>query len=219
MDSASHDEILRRHPILRIVTAAVALTVTWLGPSTSFAESPGDLAVPAPADRWRRPFALEGHLGVGTPRGFAGVALDMTPVSWGSLNLSIGQGASGVQYAGMARVRFSPTPVSAGVGAGASAGRYVWDNVCTVLDGTCSAMERWPWIKRVWNPAIWGNVDVFLEGRSAARFQWRVYVGVGRQFNGASSTCTWSSADGQRPNGCDGALFLGYFGTALGFTL
>jgi hypothetical protein len=205
--------------MLRIAAAVIALTLMWLVPSTSFAESPGDLAVPAPADRWQRPLALEGHLGVGTPRGFAGLALDVTPVSWGSLNISVGQGRNGVQYAGMARVRFAPTPVTGGVGAGASAGRYVWDNQCSALTGPCAAMERWPVATRVWSPAIWGNVEAFLEGRSAGRFQWRVYVGVGRQFNGGSSTCTWKSLDGQRPGDCDGTLLLGYFGTALGFTL
>jgi hypothetical protein len=202
---------------LRTAAAVVALTVTWLVPSTSSAESPGDLAVPAPTDRWQRPLALEGHLGLGTPRGFAGVALDVTPVSWGSFNVSVGQGLSGVQYAGMARVRFASTPVTAGVGAGASAGRYVWDNQCK---GPCSLILQMPAITRVWRPAIWGNVEAFVEGRSAGRFQWRVYVGVGRQLNGGSSTCTWTTLDGQRPGGCDdGSLFLGYFGTALGFTL
>jgi hypothetical protein len=191
--------------------------MTWLGPGTSFAESPGDPAVPPPTNRWQRPFALEGHLGLGTPRGYAGVALDVTPVSWGSLNLSIGQGANGAQYAGMARVRFAPTPVTGGVGAGASAGRYVWDNQCSVLYGPCAAIQM-PEITRVWRYAIWGNVEAFVEGRSAGRFQWRVYVGVARQLNGGSSTCTWNW-DGQRPSACDGALFLGYVGTALGFTL
>jgi hypothetical protein len=211
--------MLRRHPILRIAAAVVALTLTWLVPSASFAESSRDLAVPASTERWQRPLALEGHLGLGTPRGFAGLALDVTPVPWGSLNISVGQGANGVQYAGMARVRFAPTPVTAGVGAGASAGRYVWNNQCSVLEGPCSAMLQMPEITRVWSPAIWGNVEAFLEGRSAGRFQWRVYVGVGRQFNGGSSTCTWKSLDGQRPGGCDGTLFLAYVGTAFGFTL
>lgn len=218
MDSAPR-ETLRCHAILRIAAPVVALAMTWLGPSISFAESPGDPAVPASTERWQRPLALEGHLGLGTPRGFAGIALDVTPVPWGSLNLSVGQGANGIQYAGMARVRFAPTPVTGGVGAGASAGRYVWDNTCSALEGPCSAMERWPWIKRVWSPAIWGNVEAFVEGRSAGRFQWRVYAGVGRQLNGGSSTCKWATVDGQRPGGCDGTLFLGYVGTAFGFTL
>jgi hypothetical protein len=216
MDSALHDENLRCHAILRIAAPVVALTVTWLGPSTSFAESPGDLAVPASTNRWQKPLALEAHLGVGTPRGFAGIALDVTPVPWGSFNLSLGRGMNGVQYAGMARVRLAPTPVTGGVGAGVSAGRYVWDNSCR---GPCAAILQLPDITRVWSPAIWGNVEAFIEGRSAGRFQWRVYVGMGRQLNGESSTCRWQSLDGQRPSGCDGTLFLGYFGTALGMTL
>jgi hypothetical protein len=119
----------------------------------------------------------------------------------------------------MARVRLAPAPVTGGIGTGVSAGRYSWDNQCSVVEGPCSLLWRMPAITRVWSPAIWGNVEAFVEGRSAGRIQWRVYIGLGRLLNAESSTCTWQSQDGQRPAGCDGAPFLGYVGTALGFTL
>ena len=210
---------LRRHTSLPIAGSVVAL-ITGLTPNTSFADLPADnQAVLATPNRWQRPFALEGRLGLGTPLGFAGVALDVTPVPWASFNIGIGQGGHGAQYAGMARVRLAPAPVTGGVGAGVSAGRYAWDNQCKVWEGPCAAMVRLPAIAREWDPAIWGNVETFMEGRSAGRFQWRVYIGVGRILEGPSSTCTWDSSDGQRPAGCDEASFLGYFGTAFGFTL
>ena len=190
-----------------------------LAPSVAWAASPEDNpALVAPPNRWQKPFALEGHLGLGTPLGFAGVALDVTPMSWVSLNLGVGQGADGAQYAGMARVRLAPTPVTGGIGAGVSAGQHQWNNQCKVYYGPCSAMLRLPDITRVWNPAIWGNVEAFLEGRAAGGFQWRVYIGLGRILNGGASQCTWRSIDGQRPSGCDGNPFLGYVGTALGYS-
>jgi len=212
--------VMRCHTILRIAGVIVPLTMTWLTPTTSWAAPPeATTAGLAPQNRWQRPVALEGRLGLGTPLGFAGVALDVTPVPWMSLNIGVGQGAAGGQYAGMARVRLAPAPVTGGIGAGVSAGRYRWTNQCSALDGPCSALLQLPAINRLWNPAIWGNVEAFLEGRSGGRFQWRVYIGLGRLLNASSSTCTWQSLDGQRPTGCDGTPFLGYFGTAFGFTL
>ncbi len=118
----------------------------------------------------------------------------------------------------MARLRLAPTPVTGGVGAGVSAGRYVGDNQCSVLSGPCSLALQLPAITQVWSPAIWGNAEAFIEGRAAAGFQWRVYVGVGRIMNGDAAKCTWQSSDGQRPGGCNEIPFLGYVGTALGYS-
>ena len=218
--SCSNTCTLHCQVISRIAGAVVALTLTALTPNTSWAARPeSNPAVIGPPNRWQEPVALEGHLGTGTPLGLAGVALDVTPVPWLSLNAGVGAGGSGAQFAGMARLRLAPAPVTGGIGAGVSAGRYAWDNQCKVYYGPCSAMLRMPDIYRVWNPAIWGNAEFFLEGRTAGRFQWRVYIGLGRILNAGSSSCTWQSIDGQRPAGCDGTPFLGYFGTALGFTL
>ena len=117
----------------------------------------------------------------------------------------------------MARVRLVPAPITGGIGAGVSAGRYVWDDLdCSFPLGPCTAIG--PGITRVWNLAIWGNVEAFLEGRAAGGFQWRVYVGLGRVMNPGASKCIWEPPDGQRPNGCDGSPFLGYVGTALGYS-
>jgi len=211
---------MRCHTISRIAGVIVPLTMTWLTPTTSWA-APPEVNPPglAPPNRWQKPVALEGRLGLGTPLGFAGVALDVTPVPWMSLNLGVGAGGAGAQYAGMARVGLAPAPVTGGIGAGVSAGQYEWSNQPKAIYGHFSADLHMPSITREWNLAIWGNGEVFVEGRSGGRFQWRVYIGLGRLLNASSSTCIWQSLDGQRPTGCDGTPFLGYFGSAFGITL
>ena len=210
---------MRHHAVQRFCGSAFVVIMIGLAPRVTSAASPEDNpAVVAPPNRWQKQLAYEARLGLATPLGFAGVAVDVTPVPWVSLNLGIGQGGHGAQYAGMARVRLATTPVTGGIGAGVSAGRYQWDNQCKAYYGPCAAMDRWPVVTRTWNPAIWGNVEAFLEGRAAGGFQWRVYLGLGKILNAAASRCTWQSVDGQRPNGCDESHFLGYVGTALGYS-
>ena len=181
------------------------------------AAAPGDPeATPAaatalPPSRWQKPVALEGHLGVGTPLGLVGVALDVTPVRWVSLNLGVGHRTEGTQFAAMTRARFSPTPVTGGFGAGISGGRYTWSTYSFLLGPRSEHAS----VDREWKTALWGNVDFHFEGRSGGGFQWRIYVGYATLLNPNQSTCSFEAPDGQRL--CSERLSNIYVGSAMGY--
>jgi hypothetical protein len=200
--------------------SVAAIATVWLMPRCAMGahppESP-DLAAAAPASvsPWRKPFAIEGHVGLGTPLGLIGVALDMTPMPWVSFNLGLGEGVDGTQYEAMARVRVAPAAVTGGIGAGASSGKYASNSDSCWW--SCAAIERFPYTYREWNTAVWGNAEAFVEGRSGSGFQWRVYVGIGRLMNASASTCSFGPLGSPKPSACDAPMATGYVGTALGY--
>src|SRR5438552_17336204 len=78
-----------------------------------------------PSPAWQDLVAIEGQLGVGTPTGLAGLALDLTPHPRVSVNVGAGRGLYALQIAAMARVRplFITSDLAPGIGAGVSSQR------------------------------------------------------------------------------------------------
>jgi hypothetical protein len=88
------------------------------GPDSGTAEDAPD--EPPTPDPWGGlPLVLEAQFGLGAPLGFVGVALDYSPVPAIGINLGVGLGGAGPQYALSTRLRvfrfghrahFAPTP-------------------------------------------------------------------------------------------------------------
>jgi len=176
---------------------------------------PGGSAVarePSPA--WNDLLAIEGHLGVGTPVGLAGLAVDMTPHPRVSLNVGAGRGLDALQIAAMARARpfFITSGLAPGIGAGVSNGDT---RTLHVMDSRELHFEQ----------ATWLNGEVFLEIRRG-QFHLRPYVGIARRVRYSSCTYTdWMtnasqpcSAVDQRNIGIlDDWRTIMYTGVAVGF--
>ena len=98
---------------------ALLFISSWCGAAPPLAAAP-------PAGQWaERPFALDGALGSATPVGNIGAWLDVAPIRWFSLYAGVGANLSGLQLAGMARVRFTPERKdSVYLGAGYSRGPF-----------------------------------------------------------------------------------------------
>lgn len=130
-----------------------------------------------PSSAWSDVGAVEGHLGVGTPTGLAGLALDLTPHPQFSLNVGVGRGWIATQLAAMARFRplFITPNLSFGIGAGVSGGDT---GTLKVQDFRELRFEK----------AMWVNGELFLELRRG-RFHLRPYAGVARRVR--DSGCTY----------------------------
>jgi hypothetical protein len=193
----------------RIVSAGFAfLTLSTMTGMSAFAR-----AEPSPA--WNDVLAVEGHLGVATPVGFGGLALDLTPHPKISFNAGVGRGLYALQLAGMARVRpiFIAPGIAPGIGAGVSGG----DTGTT--PGYMDPREL------RFQQAIWANVEAFLEFRWGA-FHLRPFLGIAQRVHDAS--CTWITSAGSQPCSTADQTEIGnfdrwrrvvYTGAAIGFGL
>lgn len=168
---------------------------------------------------WNDALAVEGQLGVATPLGLAGLALDWTPHRLVSLNAGVGRGLFAMQLAAMARVRpfFVTANLAPGLGAGVSrGGTGTWE----VMDSRRLRFDQ----------ATWVNGEVFLELRRG-RLHLRPFVGVARRVG--SSGCTYidtqqSPTDQSRPCSAidtgelaivDDWRTVYYTGVAVGFSV
>lgn len=87
---------------MQSITIALTVAITL-----AFAAAAYGKEMTRPVDAWsERQFALEAHVGVGTPYGLGGLALDYTPIRWLSLNAGAGAGLDGLQSAFMLRTRY-----------------------------------------------------------------------------------------------------------------
>jgi hypothetical protein len=137
---------------------------------------------PPTPDPWGSlPLVLEAQFGLGAPLGFAGVALDYSPVPAIGINLGVGLGAAGPQYALSTRLRvfrfghgahFAPY-----VGAGASAGAYNQNDWLNFVGGDP------PTTAFHWNTAYWMNFETGMEMRFGQHFELRPHVGVSFLLN------------------------------------
>ena len=164
----------------RKATPGIALIV--LSTLTSVSALAGE---PSPA--WNDPLAIEGHLGIGTPTGFAGLALDLTPHPQISIEVGAGRGLYALQLAAMARVRpfFISAGLAPGIGAGVSGGDTGTLNVQDTRD---LRFEK----------AIWVNGELFLELRRG-RFHLRPYAGVARRVHHSGCTFVEKQANTTEP--------------------
>lgn len=133
---------------------------------------------------WRdRPLALEAEIGLGAPLGLAGFALDWSPSPGFSWNAGVGVGAStkSPQAATAARLRIVIAPgFGAGAEGGLAVGRYAEASDCP--SGRCPPAYEW-------DPAVWGNVGLFLERRTSDGLSLRASFGSAGIFNVTSAKC------------------------------
>lgn len=159
----------------------------------------------------RRPLVLEGHVGLGTPYGFLGVAEDYGVHPHLALNLGGGLGGSGPLAAGMARFRLPFGSHAASLESGLSLGRNEQRDKEFMGEETRATYA--------WSPAIWGHFGVGFESRSGA-WQWRASFGYARVLNESQFNC---SSEEDRCGDEDSAprhmWQIPYLGLALGYAL
>jgi hypothetical protein len=177
--------------------------------STSTALAQDDVS--RDTDPSRRPLVLEGHLGLGTPYGFLGVAADYGVLRHLALNLGGGLGGSGPLGAGMARFRLPFGSHAVSLESGLSVGRNERRDKEFMGEETKATYT--------WSPAVWGHVGLGFESRSGA-WQWRASLGYARVLNDGQFTC---SSDENRCGDEESAprdmWQIPYVGFALGYAL
>jgi hypothetical protein len=140
-----------------------------------------------PSPAWSEVLAVDGHLGIGTPTGMAGLALDLTPHPQVSFGVGVGLGFFAPQLAAMARVRpfFITSNLAPGMGVGVSGGDT----------GTVHVQDfRELRFKR----ALWLNGELFLELRRGW-FHLRPYAGLARRLHHSGCTYLDEQTDIRQP--------------------
>jgi hypothetical protein len=140
-----------------------------------------------PSPAWNDVLAIDGHLGIGTPTGLAGLALDLTPHPQLSFSVGAGYGLIAPQLAVMARVRpfFFASGLAPGIGVGVSGGDT---GTLHVQDFRELRFEK----------AMWVNGELLLELRRG-RFHLRPYAGLARRVRHSGCTYVDEQADTTQP--------------------
>jgi hypothetical protein len=181
-------------------------------------------APPQAPDPWAtRPFMVEAHLGVGTPLGILGVAFDFAPVPFLALNLGVGLGVSGPEFAFTPRVRlFRWGRRSHGalyLGAGVSANAYDQPTAIDTIPLDGSQSESADEIAHYhWNMAYWTNLEAGVEIRLRSGTSLRPYFGVSRLLNSDPSATLVDAYSGKPPSS-PVEPWSGYIGFAVGYTI
>jgi hypothetical protein len=208
--------ILLSPTLVHAQTPAVQPPPTYYAPAAAGNDGTSPQPVEASSDRWyARPIAVEGHMGFGTPLGFAGAAIDLSPSRWFGGGVGIGAGAAGPQAAAMARFRIPLAEgLAFGLGGGLSGGNYEWKE-----GGVFSVFVDNP-SSKTWKPAYWANADLAIEGRLESGFTIRGYLGRAAVINPSDGKCGAASASDllhcETYHKMDG-FALGYVGLAMGY--
>jgi hypothetical protein len=167
-------------PLLPKTPSAIALIAL-----SALASASALASEPSPA--WSDLLAIEGHLGLGTPTGLAGLAVDFTLHPQVSLELGAGRGLVALQLAAMAHVRpFFITPnLAPGIGVGVSGGDT----------GTLKVQD---FRELRFKQAVWLNGELFLELRRGS-FHLRPYAGIARRLRHSGCTYIDEQADTSQP--------------------
>ena len=184
---------------------SLSLLLGLAATATTLATRAASGANASPSDPYPPKLFIEAQLGLGTPGGAAGGALELQA---GPLGVSVGagEGFSGPQVAGMLRYRFWLKP-NINIGAGMSAGRYEWVEF-SFYDTAAH---------KVWDVAYWGNAEVGVE--MGSRFRVRVFAGLGSNLNRDAGACVGiTPAVCQKYYGSDG-LEVPYIGVAFAYGL
>jgi hypothetical protein len=170
-----------------------------------------------------RHLMLEGSLGLGTPVGIAGFAVDYSPWPFLAVNLGIGIGLAGLQYGLTPRVRLfgagKHTQVALYLGAGVSAGAYKQPSVSFDLTSELDDAEPGPAVPvSRWAMAYWANAEIGVEIRKEAGPAFRPYLGVSRLLNTQPSSV---EGGGDFNSGAPPAVeaWQAYIGLGLGYTM
>jgi len=154
--------LYRKHHTLWLGLAALVMLFTARSARASEATLHESSAFAA------RPLAIEAELGLGTPLGLYGVALDYAPMPWLSLNAGVGKAAvGGTQVGFMPRLRQVSGDVGLAVGFGVSTGSTQSPVVCF-----------WGCGQRTWEDVVWMNPELSLDVRSKTGFVFRMFGGA-----------------------------------------
>lgn len=147
------------------------------------AQGNGSDSMDETAGPWaRHPLALELHLGLFAPYGYAGVAADYSPSDYFGLTAGVGAGHTGVLVGAMGRARLPLGRVAPYLELGLSVGPHRNDG-CTSID--CESGDpTWEW-----DAAMWGVAGLGLESRFTDSLALRVYGGAQKILNEGAGTC------------------------------
>lgn len=172
------------------------------------------------ASAWStRRLAVDGHLGVGTPYGVAGLSLDVSPIQYWTIGVGGGVSFHGPQLALSTRGRypFGDTGVknnAFALGGGVSRGPYE----------SCGGDSRFPWgcfdvlSVRDWDAAYWLQFEGSYEHRWAGGAQFRLYGGAEWLLNPAARQChAVGDARGCTPPSPSASETHAYVGIAVGY--
>ena len=155
------------------------------------------------------------HLGIATPYGGGGIALDVAPSPYFAIEGGIGTNAEGPELGLMPRLRL---PIKGGgafaLGSGVSyVGKYTGHrhNGVAFIDNLGELMAEHTISYAIWQPAYFWNTELGIETiyRSLAM---RAYVGYARALNHYTE-CT----EGEEACSPSEASSLGYVGIAVGY--
>ncbi len=177
---------------------------------------------PALPDPWDlRPIVVEAQFGAGTPIGIAGLAIDYSPVPILGLNVGVGLGLGGVEYAFGSRLRVvragRRTHVAVYLGGGVSGGayntEYAGPNIA--VDGSQGDFES-PVPHYHWDAAFWTNLEAGVEIRFKSNFSLRPFAGAAYLLNpNAGVAVIGQHGDAPAPP----ERWLPYLGLAIGYAV
>jgi hypothetical protein len=171
-------------------------------------------------DPWAtQPLVLEGQLGLGTPLGLAGIALDYSPFSILGLNLGIGLGLGGPQYAFASRLRVIRAGrrkqvalyLSGGVSGGAFNTQYRGPDIS--FAGSQGGPED-PVAHYHWDAAYWTNLEAGVEIRVRQHLSLRPFAGAAFLLNPSAGTAVIGQY-GEIPTRAE--RWAPYLGIAIGY--
>ena len=181
----------------------------------------------SPVDPWAaRPFVLEGQFGIGAPLGFAGLAVDYSPIPPLALNLGAGIDRAGVQFAFSTRLRVgrfdAHDHVMLYVGAGASVGPYdsPIPNPLPNLDFGAGGNQEFPQPPPPhdhWGAAYWANPETGFDMRLGPQVSLKIFAGVSFLLNRTPSLVVLGPPASPPTNVTN--PWLPYLGLALGAAL
>ena len=152
-----------------------------------------------------RPTALYAQIGLGTPLGFLGVEAERTVTPVFSLSAGAGWGNAGPQAAAMMRMLLGGDRSKLVIGAGASGGKYTWDELC--FDDGCAEKS---------GTVAWGNLEIGGEHRFRSGFALRYFGGYGHVLAG-NLACVGASYDHCVSFHAHDGYSLVYTGVAFGY--
>jgi hypothetical protein len=158
---------------------------------------------------WERHFALSLHAGLRNPLAF-GVAYEVSPVYFLSLETGAGLAEWGPQLGTMLRLRMPARSMAFSIAGGLSRGPFrLGGQDCFLGCATVGSLGS-----RSWSAAVWQNLELSLDRRGPLGFQIRLYIGLRSILNEASAECRGIPAPCRTPD-----YYTGYLGISLGYAL
>ena len=190
--------------------------------SADTSEDASDEEATRPPDPWAtRPIVAEAQFGIGTPLGLAGLAIDYSPVPILGLDLGVGLGLGGVEYAFASRLRVlragRRTHVVVYLGGGLSGGAYNTEYAGpeVAVDGSQGNFEN-PVPHYHWDAAFWTNLEAGVEIRFKSNVSLRPFAGAAFLLNpNAGMAVTGQRGDAPTPP----ERWLPYLGLAIGYAI